>query len=65
MKFLTNAVVRILKSCKRPIRYLIYNICLCEFTHDLVKCFKLQAPDKFVKKITSLTGHSLRKHDVG
>ena len=33
----TNALVRALKSCKRPIRYLIYNTCLFEFTQNLAK----------------------------
>ena len=37
---------RVLKSCQRPIRYLIYNKCLCKFTHNSAKSFKVTKQKK-------------------
>ena len=37
----TYVSARVLKSCKRPSKYLIYNGCLCEFTHNLAISFRI------------------------
>ena len=40
INFFTNLFVRVWKSCKKSMRYLIYNRLLFEFTHNLAKSFK-------------------------
>ena len=68
-------LARVLKSCKRPLRYLIYNRCLYKFTHNLAKFFKITYKKSFFRKIggsslqnllkeTSFTGTSFGKYEL-
>ena len=66
---LTNPLVRVLKSCKRPIRYLTYNTCLCEFTHKII-CEKIifskvVGSRQIWSKLNSFIGTSLGKFELG
>ena len=66
---LTNPLVRVLKSCKRPIRYLTYNTCLCEFTHKII-CEKIifskvVGSRQIWSKLNSFIGSSLGKFKLG
>ena len=47
----TYVLEGVLKSCKEPLRYLIYNRCLCEFSHNLAKSFKITSKKIFLVKL--------------
>lgn len=37
----TYILARVLKSCKRTLRYVLYNSGLCELSHNLAKSFNI------------------------
>ena len=39
--YFTCIFARVLKTCKKPLRYLVYNRCLCEFNYNLAENSKI------------------------